>query len=266
MTEIELYLEKSIEQNASIYYEKAKQLKHKRDGLLKAIEETKIKLGTLQNEKEKALQQIQKKAEQIKQSERKREWYEKFHWFYSSEGFLCIGGRDATTNEVIVKKHTEKDDIVLHTDMAGSPFFVIKNGKNATIKTIQEAAQATASYSKAWKLGLSTLDVFYVNPEQVSKKTKAGEYMPKGAFMIYGETNYLHPILEIAVGITHEKRVVAGPLEAVKVQTEKYVLVSPGKEKTSDAAKRIQKILNISDVNEIIPMLPAGGCSIKKEK
>ena len=29
-----------------------------------------------------------------------KEWYEKFRWFYSSEGFLCIGGRDSTTNDI----------------------------------------------------------------------------------------------------------------------------------------------------------------------
>ena len=45
-----------------------------------------------------------------KKLERKksREWFEKFHWFYTSEGFLCIGGRDSTSNEIIIKKHTDK--------------------------------------------------------------------------------------------------------------------------------------------------------------
>ena len=30
--------------------------------------------------------------------------YMKFRWFISSDGFLCLGGRDATSNEIIIKK------------------------------------------------------------------------------------------------------------------------------------------------------------------
>jgi len=53
---------------------------------------------------------------------RKREWFEKFRWFYSSEGFLVVGGRDATTNEILIKKHTDKDDLVFHTDAINAIF------------------------------------------------------------------------------------------------------------------------------------------------
>jgi len=208
-----------------------------------------------------------KEKEEVKEEEaveeKKEEWYEKFHWFYTSEDFLCIGGRDATSNEIVVKKHTDKNDLILHTDMSGSPFFVIKKGQEATEKSIRETAQATASYSKAWKRGLTTLDVFYVKPEQVSKKSKAGEYMAKGAFMVYGETKYIHPNLEIAIGVTHEKRVIGGPTEAIKARAEKYVILVPGRKKTSDTAKSIKKKLEIVDLDEITAFIPAGGCSIR---
>ena len=56
-----------------------------------------------------------------------RKWYEKFRWFESSDGFLVIGGRDATSNEIVVKKHVEPNDVVFHADVQGAPFFVIKN-------------------------------------------------------------------------------------------------------------------------------------------
>ena len=263
MPDVEIFFEKSIEQNAAIYYEQAKRAKRKLEGAQKALEETKKKLEKLEKEKDRIFKELEK--QEVKEAKkRKKEWFEKFHWFYSSEGFLCIGGRDATSNEIVIKKHTDKSDIVLHTDMAGSPFFVIKNGQQAKEKTINEAAQATASYSKAWKLGLATLDVFYVKPEQVSKKTKAGEYMPKGAFMIYGETKYLSPSLEISIGIIHTKQVIGGPTEAIKAQAEKYVTIISGKQKTSDLAKKIKHKLNIEDVNEIVPFIPAGGSEIKK--
>jgi predicted ribosome quality control (RQC) complex YloA/Tae2 family protein len=85
-----------------------------------------------------------------------------------------IGGRDATSNEIVIKKHTIASDLVFHTDMAGSPFFVLKsstdNTKGLDQQSIKEAADATCSFSRAWKMGLSTQSVFYVNPEQKSSK------------------------------------------------------------------------------------------------
>src|SRR3989338_3913810 len=189
MTKLTLDLTKSIEENASLYFEKAKKVKKKIEGAQAALNENLKKFEEVQIRKEK---EASKKSEQARLRQRKQEWYEKFRWFVSSEGFLVIGGRDATSNEVVIKKHTEPNDLVFHTDMAGSPFFVVKSqGKAIGDKTKEETADATCTFSRAWKLGLQTSDVFYVNPEQVSKKTKAGEYMGKGAFMIYGKANYI---------------------------------------------------------------------------
>jgi len=36
---------------------------------------------------------------------RKAAWYERFHWFISSENYLVISGRDAQQNELIVKRY-----------------------------------------------------------------------------------------------------------------------------------------------------------------
>ncbi|MBI4141988.1 DUF814 domain-containing protein, partial [Candidatus Woesearchaeota archaeon] len=186
-------------------------------------------------------------------------------WFISSEGFLCIGGRDATSNEIIVKKHTDKDDIIFHTESAGSPFFVAKTqGKKAGETTIQETAQATITYSKAWKHGLATTDVYWIKPEQASKQTESGEYASHGAFIIRGKKNNVPTTIELAIGITKEGAIMGGPPTAVMKHCKKYVLVVQGNEKTSDTAKKIQKIIG-GDVNDIISVLPAGGCQIRQK-
>src|SRR3989339_1573608 len=197
--EIEIFLSKNVEQNAGAYFDRAKKLKKKIPGIVKTIEAQKNKLLTFEKQDTNKIE----KAIKVK-----KEWYEKFRWFISSDGFLVVGGRDATSNEVVVKKHADNGDLVLHTDMAGSPFFVIKsNGKKIPESTIKEAADATCTFSRAWKLGLQTSDVFYVFPEQVSKKTKAGEYMGKGAFMVYGKSNYVENKINLAVGISKEKAI-----------------------------------------------------------
>ncbi len=257
--EVEIHLKKSVDENAGKYFNLAKKAKRKLQGAKEALAETKKKLEKLQKEEEQFWEEEKRRQEAVqKKKDRKKEWYEKFHWFISSEEYLCVGGKDATSNEIIVKKHTDKGDLVFHTDMAGSPFFVVKNGQEAGEATLQEAAQAVAVYSKAWKLGHGTADVFFVKPEQVTKEAQSGEFMAKGSFMIRGKTKYLHPKLEYAIGLVDEQ-IIGGPEPAVKERTKSYVLVIPGREKKSSLAKKIKAKLKGGDLDDIIKFLPAGG-------
>ncbi len=258
-----IHLTKSVDENAALYFEKAKKAKRKILGANAALAHSKNELLELQKKAD-----LEKLKEQEKKSRplEKKEWYEKFRWFFSSEGFLVIGGRDATSNEVVIKKYTLPQDIVFHTDMAGSPFFVIKtDGKPIGKATVREVADATVTFSRAWKLGLGTTSVFYVSPEQVSKKTKAGEYMSKGAFMIYGKTNYIENAVNCAVGLTPEGKIMAGPREAVAAHCKKIVEIILGREKTSTVAKFIAKIIG-GNLDDIVRALPAGGCAVLREK
>ncbi len=258
MTDVWLYLDKSVEQNAEIYYEKAKKLKKKLAGAKKAVENTENFLKKQEKELHKEEIVVKTKKEKTKE-----EWYEKFRWFFTSDNLLCIGGRDATTNEIIIKKHADKNDVVLHTDMAGSPFFVIKaEGKTISETAIGEAADSVCSYSKAWKIGLTTTPVFYVKPEQVTKTANTGEYLGKGSFMIIGKTSYVDNKINLAIG-EKDGKVMAGPLEAVKKHCKSYVQIEPGREKTSAVAKLIQKKINC-DLDEIVRAIPAGGVKVKK--
>ncbi len=260
MTEITLDITKNIEKNAEVYFNKSKRAKKKLAKTIKAIERLKKKKKVI-DEKQQIEQQEQEQKLKIEQ--REKLWYEKFHWFISSEGFLVVGGRDATSNEIVIKKHTNPKDIVFHTDAPGSPFFVIQTkGKKPKSITLKETAIATASYSKAWKLGLTTLDVFCVNPDQVTKETQAGEYMPKGAFMVYGKKKYFRPIIDLAIGIKDD-RVMAAPLTAIKKHCKKYVEIQTGKAKKSELAKKIRKLIG-GTIDEIVAVIPSGGSEIKK--
>jgi len=102
-----------------------------------------------------------------------------------------------------------------------------------------------------------------VNPDQVSKKTKAGEFMGKGAFMIYGKTNYINNKINLAIGINQNQQIMAGPVEAIKAHCEKYVELVQGDEKSSSVAKYIQHKIGGS-LDEIIRALPSGGFKVKK--
>ncbi|MBU0470355.1 MAG: DUF814 domain-containing protein [Nanoarchaeota archaeon] len=258
--EIEFDLTKSVDENAGTYFNLSKKAKKKLEGAKKALKESEGKLEKLRKEEDKFWAE---EARKQSKKESKKEWYEKFHWFISSEGFLCIGGKDATSNEIVIKKHLEKEDLVFHTDMAGSPFFVIKNGQEAGETTLDETAQAVAVYSKAWKLGHGSADVFYVKPEQVTKEAQSGEYLQKGSFMIRGKTTYIHPKLEYTIGLVEEK-IIGGPVTAVKTKTNNYLVIISGREKKSSLAKKIKSKLKGGDLDDIIKFLPAGGGEIKK--
>lgn len=246
--DVEIDLTKSIDENASLYFEQAKKAKKKIEGAKLIIEETQKKLKKLLKDEPVVEVEVEK---------RKKHWYEKFRWFITTSGMLVVGGRDATSNEIIIKKHADKGDLVLHTDMAGSPFFVIKaEGKPIDAQTLREAADATATFSRAWKLGLQSQDVFYVKPNQVSKSAQSGESLGKGAFMIYGETKYLENKVNLCIG-SYEGGVMSGPCSAIKKWCKNVIELKQGNKKASDVAKKIHKKLNV-DVDLALRSLPAG--------
>ena len=262
--EIEIDLHKSVDENAGIYFDLSKKAKKKLEGAKAALADSKKKLAELQKQESKFWEEEEKKRlEKEAKAARPKEWYEKFHWFISSEGYLCIGGKDATTNEIIIKKHLDKDDLVFHTEMSGSPFFVIKDGQKASDITLNEAAQAAAIYSRAWKGGYTQAEVFSVLPEQVSKEARSGEFIAKGSFMVYGKKTSYQPKLECAIGLIEEKLIVGGPVSAVQKQTAHYYIIIPGHEKKSELGKKLIRLLKGGDLDDIIKFLPGEG-EIKK--
>ncbi len=257
MVSVTLNLKKTIEANAADYFERAKKAKKKIHGAKQAIQKWQDELKKL----EKQLVEIGTACLKTKTLIPKK-WFHTFRWFRTSDNFLVIGGRDATTNEIVIKKKTEPSDLVFHTDMAGSPFFVVKSdGREITETAIRETADATCTFSRAWKLGLGSQDVFYVRPEQITKTPMTGEYLQKGAFMIIGKTNYSQNKVNLAVGIDKDG-VMAAPAEAVKAHCKDYIILEQGNEKTSTIAKEIKKRIG-GDLDAIIRALPAGGCRIK---
>ena len=261
--QITLNFTKTIHENAGIYFDKAKKAKKKLEGAKKALEISKQKLQTALHEQHKVEQKVEAHKTAV-QNVQKKEWYEKFHWFYSSDGFLVIGGRDAITNELVIKKHTAPKDLIFHTDLQGSPFFVIKSeGKEPSERTINETATATAVYSRAWKLGFVNVKVGWVMPEQVTKTAKAGEYVERGAFVITGKMHYVDHDMRFALGVK-EGRIIAGPYAAIKAHAEHFVEIVQGDQKPSDLAKTLRNQFKAGTIDEIIRMLPAGNVKIKK--
>ena len=180
-----------------------------------------------------------------------REWYERYRWFITTDGLLVIGGRDASSNSALIRKHLTEHDIVFHAEVHGSPFFIIKNAaafaatQEGTIdSSLHQVAQATISFSRAWKDGLSSADAYWVMAEQVKKGAPTGQFLPKGSFVIEGKRNYIKGVeLRLAIGImqlNNRETLLCGPEEAIKKRSIFYGVLLQGGMDPMNAAKRVK--------------------------
>ena len=259
----------TIPENAENYYEKAKKAKRKTKGAQIAIENTKKQLEDIKAKKDIAMENIAVPKKRVKKN---LKWYEKLRWFLSSDGHLVIGGRDANSNESVVKKYLEPNDIYLHADIHGASSTAIKlNGDELNDTLLKESGEFAASFSSAWSMGFTSQDVFWVNPDQVTKTPESGEFLAKGSFVIRGHRNYIRGArVKLAIGIVdyEGKRIMAGPIEALEKYCDNYVVIKPGFTKKEAIAKKIIHKINEDDLltlDDIIRVLPSGKCDIDEE-
>ncbi|HEX7033797.1 MAG TPA: ribosome rescue protein RqcH [Nitrososphaera sp.] len=178
-----------------------------------------------------------------------KEWYERYRWFITTDGLLAIGGRDASSNSALVRKHLTEHDIVFHAEVHGSPFFIVKNAagpaqEGKIDQSLLEVAKATVSFSRAWKDGLSSADAYWVMPEQVKKGAPTGQFLPKGSFVIEGKRNYLKGVdIRLAIGVVRldgRETLVCGPEEPIKKRALYYAVLLQGGMDPMTAAKKVK--------------------------
>jgi predicted ribosome quality control (RQC) complex YloA/Tae2 family protein len=238
-----IHLNSNLPKVSSMLYERAKEMERgdtsiegTKRGLLDQIERLRNRSSA-----------IQKKI--VIKQQANREWYERYRWFITGDGLLAIGGRDASSNSAIIRKHLTEYDVVFHAEVYGSPFFIIKNAiKSGEMRTtLQEVAQATVSFSRAWKDGLSSADAYWVMPDQIKKGAPTGQYLPKGSFVIEGKRNYIKGSeIRLAVGIMHlsdRYLLVCGPVGSIKKKALVFSTLLPGGMDPMNAAKKIKSEL-----------------------
>ena len=249
-----LDLREGLFDSAGRFYERSKRAKQKLEGAKVALEESRKKLVEVEakiKEAETAEHVTPAEAEEelVKRKIRHKEWFEKFRWFVSSDGFLVVAGKDAVSNEVLIKKHAGKDDIVFHADIVGAPFVVVKTeGKVPTEQCLREAGEFAAAFSRSWREGFASADVYWVKPDQLSKGGPSGEYVPRGAFVVSGKRNWLRGVsLRVAVGVVikenGETSFVGGPVDSVKAKAKTFVIVVLGDQSGKELFKRVLRVL-----------------------
>ena len=226
--------------------------------------------ASIEEARAKLLAQIEKLRSQtaaihknvIVKEQTSKEWYERYRWFITTDGLLAIGGRDASSNSALIRKHLTEYDIVFHAEVHGSPFFIVKNAATQVQQdgkiesSLREVAQATVAFSRAWRDGLSSADAYWVMPEQVKKGAPTGQFLPKGSFVIEGKRNYLKGIeIRLAIGIVqlnNREMLVCGPEEAVRKRALFYAVLLQGGMDPMTAAKKIKsEFVKIAGGNEV---------------
>ena len=263
---IKINQDSSIQAIASVLFNESKKQ-------LKAIES----IESIKKKTEKSLENFRKQADIARDSvvftvQKKREWYERYRWFFTSDGLLAIGGRDASSNSSVIRKHLEKNDKVFHAEIYGSPFFILKNSMESPPNSIVETAQATVCFSRAWREGLFGLNSYWINPEQVKMAAPSGQYMAKGSFIIEGQKKFVKvSSLRLGVGLMEKEEnfsLMCGPPEAVKKNCTCYVIIEPSGFEMTEIAKKIrleflkfkekEKIVKTISLDDFIRVLPAG--------
>ncbi|HOT03701.1 MAG TPA: ribosome rescue protein RqcH [Methanolinea sp.] len=223
---VTLVVGESVEANAARYYEEIKKFKRKIAGASTAMD----RVAARTERKVDTLPLIKKR------------WYHRFRWFFTRDGVLVVGGRDASQNEELVKKYMEGGDLFVHADVHGASVVIVK-GATAHM---DEVATFAASYSGAWKSGHFSADVYSATPAQVSKTPESGEYVSRGSFIVRGERTYYRDVaLGVAIGLQRspETGVIGGPPSAVRSRASVMVELRPGRFEPNDTAKKVLRIL-----------------------
>jgi predicted ribosome quality control (RQC) complex YloA/Tae2 family protein len=248
-------MQQSLAKASSLLFERAKEMERGNA----SIEEARAKIIAQIEKLRSETAAIHKRV--IVKEQVSREWYERYRWFITTDGLLVIGGRDASSNSALIRKHLTEHDIVFHAEVHGSPFFIIKSAaafattKEGTIdSSLHQVAQATISFSRAWKDGLSSADAYWVLPQQVKRGAPTGQFLPKGSFVIEGKRNYLKGVeLRLAIGIMYlnnRETLLCGPEEAIKKYSIFYGVLLQGGMDPMNAAKKVKsEFIKIANEN-----------------
>jgi len=269
MARISIDPNRSAYDNATVYFDRAKKMKQKSEEARKQIEKTNKEISGLERKEAAKSAAEEKRGSAGTASTAKREWFNSYHWFMTTDGILAIGGKSAGQNEEVVKKHLESGDLFFHADIKGGSVVVLRGGKSARDSSVEQAAQFAACNSNAWKIGYATIDVYAVPKEQVSKSPPPGEYLEKGSFFISGAKRYFRGMpLKLLIGRTteeHGRRIVCMPEKAGIGMFSTCFALEPGRLDKNVVAEKLSRQLGVKK-DDLLPLIPAGATSFMKMK
>jgi predicted ribosome quality control (RQC) complex YloA/Tae2 family protein len=262
---VPLSLERSPRESARELFEEVKRQQTKLAGARAALAETEARRTGA----------MARPAPRTRASEPRRSklhWFERFRWFVSSEGAVVIAGRDAATNDLMVRRNLKDGDRYVHADLHGAASVIVKHpapgAPELTDLTLREAGQWAVVFSKAWRAGLASASAFWVEPDQVSKAGASGEFVARGAWAIHGSKNVLRDLpMEIGVGTVDyegDQLWSSAPPSALRARGALRATLIPGDERERPAVEvALAAELGLAR-DRLQSLLPAGGIAVRR--
>lgn len=185
--EVEIDLGLSARANATKFFQLKKQ-HHKK--LEKTIDAT-----------DKACASAERKGQRVAQKhgpakkeillQRAANWWEKFLWFVTSVGHLCVCATDDQQADLLVRRYLRSGDVFVFTDAPKAHPCIVKGSlqpnEPMALISLQEAGAFCVSRSDVWH-SKQSMSPWWVYAQQVTKGNPCGHGV---GFSVEGQRNYL---------------------------------------------------------------------------
>jgi predicted ribosome quality control (RQC) complex YloA/Tae2 family protein len=250
--------------NSSEYFDQKKTAKGKEARTIEASERA---MKAHERKVAEDLKKGLKQEKEVLRPVRRQQWFEKFIYFISSDGYLVLGGKDGPQNEIIYRRYLRKGDIYVHADLKGAVPMIIKNNPNTPDSpippsTLSQAGHLSVCTSEAWD-SKAVMSAWWVKADQVSKIGHGGEFLATGMFNITGRKEFLPPA-QLVVGLAvmfeisedskarHRKHRVNDPILTLESK-EETTAADDGKDAESDSDEDFPDAKPASDSEDDFP-------------
>ena len=266
--DVHLRVDRTPRESAQELYGEAKRLQSKLAGARAALSETEAKVPSAAAVGRRAARRAASEEERRK----KPHWFERFRWFVSSEGAVVIAGRDASSNDLVVRRNMKDGDLYVHADLHGAASVIVKHPAPGeppvTELSLREAGQWAVVFSKAWRAGLASGSAFWVTHEQVSKAGASGEFVAKGSWAIHGTKHLMRDLpTELGLGTIEyqgETLWTAAPPSSIRARGTVRVVLVPGVERERETVEvDLARELGLTRTR-LQGLLPAGGLEVRR--
>lgn len=178
--------------NASTYFDSKKVAVTKQS---RVENSTKIALKNAERKIQQDLNKSLKNETDSLRAIRHKYWFEKYFWFTTSDGYLCLSGRDELQTDMIYYRHFSDADYFVSSDLEGAAKVFILNPyktQNVSPSALFQAGIFALLTSTAWNAKVSS-SAWWMAGSDVSKRDFDGSFLEAGSLNYKAKKNYMPP-------------------------------------------------------------------------
>lgn len=189
---VEIDLTLSAFANARLYFDSKKMASNKQ---AKVEVSSQMALRNAEKKIQRDLARNLKNEVDALRSIRSKYWFEKYFYFFTSDNFLCLAGRDDAQTDMIYYRHFSDNGYFVSSDIEGSLSVFILNpfvGEEVSPAALWQAGTFAMLSSTAWN-GKVTSSAWWLKGLDVTKKEYDGSLLGPGRLNFKAKKNYMPP-------------------------------------------------------------------------